>query len=991
MANFRPSLITLALAAAGLTSNIALAAEPQKKTDEAKKEIQQVLPPTNKTEKDKKPPLASKAKSKTDKVDKKPDKKKVERGQVMVVTGYAGSIFRSINKKRNADIISEQLSSDDLGALPDVSIADALTRLPGVAAVRTGGEASEINIRGMSGGFVFTTMNGREQVSTTGSRSVEFSQYPSELIKSAAVYKSQKASLLEGGIAGTVELTTASALDNKKENTFNFNVRGMYNDRANQVYDAKSTGNRLSTSYQGKFLEDTLGLSVGYARLFQPSVATQFIGFAPNAKQDVNGDGVEELVSEGFEMQHLGGKETRNSYMGSLEWAPNDSFTLKADAFISNFDRKAFARGFRVKFDGSLANIINPVITNGVVTGGTFNRSLNSSTRVEIANDDNTDKDKIQNYGLNGEWILNNQTTLSLDLSHSATTSDFRNALVWGLVAEDANAAVPTFDNNVSISYQLRDGNLPDLGFNQNFTDLNRVMLSKYGIYPYVNSDKVDAIKIDGQYEFIKSSFFSSFEAGVRYSERRYSNDRSVYQYGSDSSFLSSEPPLRLNSSLATPVGFSGAFSGFPNYLAIDIPAALNAWFPGGVGQPVQTWGADANGVLNNSTAWSVLQSGDVFENVLSGYFMANIDTEMFGTEVTGNLGLRVVNSDQSATTLTNVQGDAAQGAQNIIDQAGLINDQYAPAIKGVTYTDYLPSLNLNFRVDDNSQIRFAAAKVMSRPPINRLASDASVTFDNATGEMSFNSHNSPFLKPFYAYQYDLSYEHYFQDATGSFVAAVFYKDIKSFVQNLTIRPFDFAANGFFVPDYVPGLEPDNANGFPPVAVLPTGTYSTAFNNRKGGYIRGLELSYTQQFDDLPGLWSGLGVSGSYSYTQSNVTFETDFNAGLFSSTFPGLSKQVVNGTIFWSYQGFDTHLNIRYRDFFVSDQVAIDSQTVNFESETVIDYQASYNIDDNTSILFQVNNLTDEPTKTYFGRRELTGTIQYFGRQFFLGANYKF
>ncbi|WP_350637205.1 TonB-dependent receptor plug domain-containing protein, partial [Pseudoalteromonas sp. GW168-MNA-CIBAN-0100] len=76
---------------------------------------------------------------------------------------------------------SEQLSADDLGALPDVSMADALTRLPGISAVRTGGQAAEINIRGMSGGFVFSTLNGREQVSTSGSRSIEFDQYPSEL------------------------------------------------------------------------------------------------------------------------------------------------------------------------------------------------------------------------------------------------------------------------------------------------------------------------------------------------------------------------------------------------------------------------------------------------------------------------------------------------------------------------------------------------------------------------------------------------------------------------------------------------------------------------------------------------------------------------------------------------------------------------------------------------------------------------------------------
>ncbi|MGY0583829.1 MAG: TonB-dependent receptor plug domain-containing protein, partial [Paraglaciecola chathamensis] len=133
------------------------------------------------------------------------------------VRGFATSLIQSLNQKRFSDTVSEQISADDLGSLPDVSMADALTRLPGISAVRTGGQAAEINIRGMSGDFVFSTLNGREQVSTSGSRSIEFDQYPSELISSAAVYKSPKASLIEGGVAGSVELKTASPLSNDKQ------------------------------------------------------------------------------------------------------------------------------------------------------------------------------------------------------------------------------------------------------------------------------------------------------------------------------------------------------------------------------------------------------------------------------------------------------------------------------------------------------------------------------------------------------------------------------------------------------------------------------------------------------------------------------------------------------------------------------------------------------------------------------------------------------
>ncbi len=90
----------------------------------------------------------------------------------------------------------------------------------------------------------------------------------------------------------------------------------------------------------------------------------------------------------------------------------------------------------------------------------------------------------------------------------------------------------------MSISYLLNGLNLPDVGFNQEaaFTDVNRVMVSKYGIYPYINSDEVNAFKLDGKYE-LDNPVISSIEAGVRYSEREYSNDRQVFEYGSDGPF----------------------------------------------------------------------------------------------------------------------------------------------------------------------------------------------------------------------------------------------------------------------------------------------------------------------------------------------------------------------------------------------------------------------------------------------------------------------
>ncbi len=927
--------------------------------------------------------------------------------EVIEVTGFRRSLIESINQKRFADTVSEQLTADDLGGLPDVSMADALTRLPGISAVRTGGQAAEINIRGMSGGFISTTLNGREQVSTSGQRSVEFDQYPSELISNAAVYKSPKVSLIEGGVAGTVELKTASPLKNEKTHAFTVNARGMFNDLAGDIPDAASSGHRFSVSYQGKFFDDSVGVALGYARLFQPSATTQFVGLAYSKSKDV--DNIEndsggpedcpecEYISEGFELQHKGGEETRDGFVATLEWQPTDNFNLKFDGFYSKFDSEEFARGYRVKLEGDQAAISNPIIENNAVIGGSFNRTSNSSTRIEIVNDDNTDYDEVKSLGLNTDWDITERLNLNVDLSYSSATSEFRNGLIWALVAEDANADSPNFDNNVSINYLLNGLNLPDVGLNQAdaFTDLNRVMVSKYGIYPYINKDEVSAVRLDFKYQ-LENDVFSSIEVGARYSEREYSNDRSVFEYGSDSGFNLLEPPLNITEDMATVVNWQGDFSYFPSYLALDQDAVLNAWFPNGIPQPVQTWGPTAGGVVNGAgrgegnTDWTLKESGQVFEDIFAVYIMANIDTEIGGLPVTGNIGVRMVDTKQSATSLQDVGGDIELGAQNITDEVGLVNNRYLPTVISNSYIDYLPQMNLNFKLTDNDQIRIAAAKVMSRPNIDRLASNSSVninkviTENGSFAEVSGNARNSPHLKPFYANQYDLSYEKYFVDTDGSFVAAVFYKDIESAgIITQTISEYDFAGNGLVVPDEF--IDP--LSGVP--LTIRNGNFETAFNDDKGGYIKGIEVAYTQIFSFLPELWSGLGFTASYSHTKSEIQQISKLGAQNLPISLPGLSENVIQTTVFWEYQGFETRVNVRYRDAFVSEQVAVEAQTVNYDDEMIIDYQASYQINENFGAVFQINNVTDEPTKSYFGFEAQTGTLQYFGRQFFLGLTY--
>jgi phosphoribosylformimino-5-aminoimidazole carboxamide ribotide isomerase len=199
--------------------------------------------------------------------------------EVIEVTGFKGSIIKSLNTKRFSDTVVDAISADDIGGLPDVSIADSLTRIPGVTSVRIDGQSSELNVRGLSGGFVFSTLNGREMVSTSGGRSIQFDIFPSELITGAQVYKSQKASLIEGGVGATINLDTANALYNEDTHSVRASLQGNYNEAAADNEDSDTLGRRLTLAYQGKFLDETLGFSIGWANMFQPTVSSRFVNY----------------------------------------------------------------------------------------------------------------------------------------------------------------------------------------------------------------------------------------------------------------------------------------------------------------------------------------------------------------------------------------------------------------------------------------------------------------------------------------------------------------------------------------------------------------------------------------------------------------------------------------------------------------------------------------------------------------------------------------
>ncbi|NTS77411.1 TonB-dependent receptor [Catenovulum sp. SM1970] len=955
MNKFKPNLLTLAMMSSGLTyGSYAFAAEEQSA-----------------------------------------DTENVEVQEVIQVRGIRQSILGSIDKKRYTDSVSEFVDAGDLGSLPDVSIADALGRLPGVTAVRDSGQSSQLNIRGMNGDFIQTTLNGREQASTSGytagSRWIAFDQYPAELINQAAVYKSPKASLVEGGVAGTVEMKTANPLMAEKDHNFKGALRLSYNDAAEDV-GADENGHRVSFSYQGKFADDTFGVGLGVAVLEQPNSAYDIIGHEVKREQDYAGNGTMYRSGDGYQIRAAKGTDERVGAVATLVYQPNDNFKAQFDYFHSSFDSEDKKNGLNFegmsKDLGGLYQLENPSFTGDYLSGGTVTNIAADGPWFEMRSEDQSTESTTDSIGLQIEYVTD-KFEISVDVAHSEgekTRLDriaSMHAYQFGSDVIDG-VSVDTWQEleGQEISFQNRSGQAPIIGLNTDYTDLSHMRLGIWEQFPHKYTDEIDSFKTDFKY-YLASDFITSIETGFRYSERKFTDERSTFRWGTREG---QQGYVDANGNITNIKGCEfnhmnhpcqpASLDGFVKvdnvkglqFLELDLPGIANDIFGPGNYDAQQTWEHN----------WTLIESGALEEEVTALYFMANFEAEVGNIPVTGNVGVRYVETDTKSIGIQ--QLPAGEIGDEITDDNGVTRTDYQNIKYGPEYSDTLPSINLNFQLSENDQLRVAAAKVMARPPVYQLRGGAGSWVDTANDGTSprYNvwSKGNPNLDPFRATQLDISYEHYADDGSA-YVVAAFYKDVESLIETIVYQEgeVDWSEIGIEAPEgYVEGQ------------------YQTVQNTDEGGYIRGLEFAYTTVFDNLPGIFAGLGLNANYSFTQTDVEVNGGLNLGNEMVDMPGLSEHVWSGTIFWDIGNFSTHFNARCRDDYIYDGATPGGSSKQLaEAYTVVDWQASYDFENGIDAVIQVNNLTDEANITTYGNSLATGTYKEFGRQFYFGINFSY
>jgi len=382
-----------------------------------------------------------------------------------------------------------------------------------------------------------------------------------------------------------------------------------------------------------------------------------------------------------------------------------------------------------------------------------------------------------------------------------------------------------------------------------------------------------------------------------------------------------------------------------------------------------------------NSLPYLAPKYWTVEEKVWTGFVRGDLNHDISDSvTLKGNVGLQIIHTDQSSSSF--LAANAYTPAQEIV-----------PVSDGKTYTDYLPQLNFAFLLPDSQAVRVGIAKEMARARMDQLKATEESGYNRSTG-VPGGSAGNPLLDPWRAWAFDVSYEKYFADNKGYVSAAAFYKDLTSYIYTQTVEA-DFS-------DLLAATPPEyfcTDPAIPSTCITPTTTGNMSKPvNGDGGYLYGFELSASVPFEMFADALDGFGAIVSYSYTDSDIEIEGSISSVSSNNIpLPGLSQDVWNATLYYEKYGFGARIATRYRSEYIGTvpNFANDRGLRYGHSDMVTDAQVSYTFSDNMldglQLLFQINNLTNEPYIAYSEDKTRLLDYQEYGTQYLLGVNYRF
>ena len=877
----------------------------------------------------------------------------------VTVTGIRRGIESAIAVKRDATSIVEAISAEDIGKLPDVSIAESIARLPGLAAQRVAGRAQVISVRGLSPDFATTLLNGREMVSTGDNRSVEFDQYPSELINGVTVYKTPDAGLVGQGLSGTLDMQTVRPLS---YNERVIAVSGRY--QKNSLGEAAGVdpyGNRINVSLVDTFADNTIGLAIGYSHSDMAKQENQIGLYEPWQALGGNdwrpGVAAGTYYSDGIKALRRTGNAKRDGVMATLQFRPNNSWTSTLDAFYTKAKEYDTANQLEIHLGGYNGDYDPLYLTNVVVGGnGSFESGVAHNVYPLVRGMYNHREDSIEALGWNNEFTFG-EVRVVADVSWSKAERDELN-----LENNLQLLPAPQLD---SVTLNFAGGSFPHFTPGLDYSDFNKLYLSNtiygsgYGKTPHV-ADELKGFKLAATFPVPEGfSWFSDFDVGVNYADRSKNKTQA-------------EGNINLGAQGITSIAADLQYA--PANLGFAGAGYIPAWnVPGAVGRYM---------VFNPTTTESYLipKQWTVDEEITTTFLRANISTQIGSIPVRGNVGIQAQHVDQSSRSN---YWDSSQGAGN----------EVIPINAGKKYLDFLPSLNLAFELPAENTVRFALARQVARPRVDELRASLEFGMDTSQGKPGASGGN-PHLRPWVANAIDLSWEKYFGNK-AYVAAAVFYKDLKTYIYTEKRDGYDFTSQ---VEEWL--KVPTNQAQLQAPAQM-TGFHTAPFNGN-GGSLRGAELTASLPLDLFTDALRGFGVVASASFNDSDISIlpdpATTSSVGSDLIMLPGLSRRVYNFTAYYENNGFEARLNQRKRSDFIGEIGNFNgARTLRYvKGENVLDAQIGYSFGSGTmfkglGLFLQASNLTNSKYETYAGTKDRPLETVEWGRTYQVGVNYKF
>jgi len=277
--------------------------------------------------------------------------------------------------------------------------------------------------------------------------------------------------------------------------------------------------------------------------------------------------------------------------------------------------------------------------------------------------------------------------------------------------------------------------------------------------------------------------------------------------------------------------------------------------------------------------------------------------------------------------------------------------------------TEVFPNATLRYAFSDNLIGRAALTRGIARPRYRDNVPRISESGDRDAGGVVDVTAGNPDLNPTLSNNFDAGLEYYYEPL-GVLSAGVFYKDLEDYVFELTTR-------GTYA-----GLAAD----------------ITRPENAPGGFIRGIEFNYQQQFTFLPGFMSGFGVAANYTWTDAEMTLPFAVPGRGDRAPLPNQSDTTVNLSLSYETSRFNARLAWTDRSDFL--------QTFNFgdprldifwEGRSQLDLTADFDVTKKVNVFLEAKNLTDSEGVRYAGDRSRPTERERFGQLYFVGARFKF